>query len=76
MRDFTSLTEREILALAIGAEEEDGRIYADFADRLRETYPESAKIFLDMSVEENDHRRSLLDLYAEKFGQHIPLIRR
>jgi rubrerythrin len=76
MRDFTSLTEREILALAIGAEEEDGRIYADFADRLRETYPESAKIFLDMSAEENDHRRSLLDLYAEKFGQHIPLIRR
>jgi rubrerythrin len=76
MRDLTSLTEREILALAIGAEEEDGRIYADFADRLRETYPESAKIFLDMSAEENDHRRSLLDLYAEKFGQHIPLIRR
>jgi rubrerythrin len=76
MRDFTSLTEREILALAIGAEEEDGRIYADFADRLRETYPESAKIFLDMSAEENDHRRSLIDLYAEKFGQHIPLIRR
>jgi rubrerythrin len=62
--------------LAIGAEEEDGRIYADFADRLRETYPESAKIFLDMSAEENDHRRSLIDLYAEKFGQHIPLIRR
>jgi rubrerythrin len=76
MREFKTLTEREILALAIGAEEEDGRIYADFAERLRETYPESAKIFLDMSVEENEHRRSLMDLYAEKFGQHIPLIRR
>ena len=36
MRNFTDLTEREILALAIGAEEEDSRIYADFADRLRE----------------------------------------
>jgi len=76
MRDLSTLTEREILALAIGAEEEDGRIYADFAERLRETYPESAKIFSEMSAEENDHRRSLIDLYAEKFGQHIPLIRR
>jgi rubrerythrin len=76
MRSFDALTEREILALAISAEEEDGRIYADFADRLRETYPDSAKIFADMSVEENEHRRSLIDLYAGKFGQHIPLIRR
>jgi rubrerythrin len=76
MRNLDQLSEREILALAIGAEEEDGRIYADFAERLRDDYPESAKIFLDMSAEENDHRRSLIDLYAEKFGQHIPLIRR
>jgi rubrerythrin len=76
MRSLTELTEREILALAISAEEEDGRIYADFAERLRDDYPESAKIFLDMSVEENEHRRSLIDLYALKFGQHIPLIRR
>lgn len=76
MRDFPSLTEREILALAISAEEEDGRIYADFAERLRTDYPDSARIFLDMSAEENEHRRSLIDLYAEKFGQHIPLIRR
>jgi rubrerythrin len=76
MRNLDQLSEREILALAIGAEEEDGRIYADFAERLREDYPESAKIFTDMSAEENDHRRSLIDLYAEKFGQHIPLIRR
>ncbi len=76
MRSLNELSEREILALAIGAEEEDGRIYADFAERLRTEYPDSAKIFLDMSAEENDHRRSLIDLYALKFGQHIPLIRR
>ncbi len=76
MRDFTTLTEREILALAISAEEEDGRIYADFSERLREDYPDSARIFHDMSAEENEHRRSLIDLYAERFGQHIPLIRR
>jgi rubrerythrin len=76
MRDFPSLSEKEVLALAISAEEEDGRIYADFAERLREDYPDSAQIFADMSAEENEHRRSLIDLYAEKFGQHIPLIRR
>ncbi len=76
MRDFTTLSEREVLALAIGAEEEDGRIYADFAERLRETYPASAKIFQEMSAEEGEHRRSLIDLYLDKFGPHIPLVRR
>jgi rubrerythrin len=76
MRTIDDLTEREVLALAISAEEEDGRIYADFAERLRQDYPESAKIFDDMSVEENGHRRSLIDLYVAKFGNHIPLIRR
>jgi rubrerythrin len=76
MRTIDDLTEREVLALAISAEEEDGRIYADFAERLREDYPESAKIFEEMSGEENEHRRSLIDLYIEKFGNHIPLIRR
>jgi len=76
MRTIDDLTEREVLALAISAEEEDGRIYADFAERLRGGYPESAKIFEEMSAEENEHRRSLIDLYVEKFGNHIPLIRR
>ncbi len=76
MRTIDELSEKEILALAISAEEEDGRIYADFADRLRQDYPESAKIFEEMSAEENEHRRSLIDLFVEKFGNHIPLIRR
>jgi rubrerythrin len=76
MRPIDDLTEKEVLALAISAEEEDGRIYADFAERLRTDYPESAKIFDDMSAEENEHRRSLIDLYRQKFGEHIPLIRR
>ncbi|MBV8473335.1 MAG: rubrerythrin [Hyphomicrobiales bacterium] len=76
MRNFVDLSEREILALAIGAEEEDGRIYADFAEGLRENYPASARVFDEMAAEENEHRRSLLDLFVSKFGQHIPLIRR
>lgn len=34
-RRFDSLNEREILALAIASEEEDGRIYAVYAEKLR-----------------------------------------
>ncbi len=76
MRDFSDLTEREILALAIGSEEEDARIYADFAEGLRADYPHTATMFTEMAAEEGEHRRRLIDLYREKFGEHIPLIRR
>jgi len=76
MRNFSELTERELLALAIANEEEDGRIYADIADGLRDDYPASAHMFQDMAAEENEHRRDLIALYQQKFGEHIPLIRR
>jgi rubrerythrin len=76
MRSFNDLTEREILALAISNEEEDGRIFADFAEGLRDDYPASAHVFTDMAAEENEHRRRLIDLFVEKFGDHIPLVRR
>ncbi len=76
MRSFTDLNERELLALAISAEEEDGRIYADFAHELTADYPDSARMFSDMALEENEHRRSLIDLFSARFGNHIPLVRR
>jgi rubrerythrin len=76
MRDFSELSEREVLALAIGAEEEDGRIYNDLVERMREEYPATAKIFSEMAGEESEHRHKLLELYREKFGEHIPLVRR
>ena len=75
-RKFKDLSEREILALAIGLEEEDGRVYADFADGLRETYPATAKLFEDMREEESAHRAALIATYRARFGEHIPLIRR
>ena len=75
-RKFKDLSEREILALAIAAEEEDGRVYADFADGLRETYPATAKLFEDMREEESQHRSRLIETYRERFGEHIPLVRR
>ena len=76
MRSFDSLTEKEILALAISLEEEDERVYADFADALRETYPASATVFGRMREEESTHRRRLIDMFRQRFGDHIPLIRR
>jgi erythrin-vacuolar iron transport family protein len=76
MKKFHELTEREVLALAIALEEEDERVYADFAEGLRQDYPASAAMFEGMREEESGHRRRLIDLYRQKFGEHIPLIRR
>src|SRR3990172_1024240 len=73
---FSELTDREVLALAIQNEEEDGRIYREFAERMRAPYPASAEIFVAMAEEENEHRRRLLELFQERFGDNIPLIRR
>jgi rubrerythrin len=76
MPNFDSLSEREILALAISLEEEDERIYADFAEGLRQNFPASAAVFDGMRDEESGHRRRLIELFREKFGDHIPLLRR
>src|SRR3981189_826169 len=76
MRNFDSLSEREILALAISLEEEDERVYADYAEGLRVTFPASAAIFDGMREEESGHRHRLIELYQKRFGNHIPLIRR
>jgi erythrin-vacuolar iron transport family protein len=76
MKKFDDLTEREVLALAITLEEEDERVYSDFAEGLRADYPGTAQMFDGMREEESGHRRRLIELYRQKFGEHIPLIRR
>ena len=73
---FRDLNEAQILALAITSEEEDGRIYRDFAEGLRVDFPATAELFTRMADEESGHRHRLLDLYQKKFGPHVPLIRR
>jgi rubrerythrin len=75
-KNFKDLSEEEILALAISNEETDGRVYADFAARLKDNYPATAKIFQEMEAEEDRHRRELIDEFRRRFGDHIPLIRR
>jgi rubrerythrin len=76
MKRFADLTEQEVLALAITNEEEDSRIYRGFADGLRAQFPASAQVFDEMAEEEVRHRGLLFDLYREKFGDYLPLIRR
>src|SRR5260370_4678275 len=76
LKKFKDLTEKEILAIAIGAEEEDGRIYGEFADALREEYPSTAEMFEAMRQEEVGHRDRLFAMFRQRFGDHIPLIRR
>ncbi len=76
MRTFESLTEQEILALAISLEEDDARIYEDFADGLKNDYPEQSEKFKELRRQEDTHRHRLLELYRSRFGDHVPMIRR
>ncbi|WFR95419.1 iron exporter MbfA [Rhizobium tumorigenes] len=75
-RPFKSLTEQEVLAVAIAAEEDDSRIYLAYADTLRPKYPASAKVFEDMAEVESTHRKMLIEMHRRRFGERIPLIRR
>jgi erythrin-vacuolar iron transport family protein len=75
-RRFSDLSEQEVLALAISSEEDDGRIYRSYADRLRGQYPASAAVFDGMAVEEDGHRQRLIALHRIRFGEVIPLLRR
>ena len=73
---FTELDEREILALAVALEEEDGRIYRDFAEKLKACHPAIASILESMCAEESAHQARLLETYKLEFGDHIPFVRR
>ncbi len=75
-RRFHDLSEQEILALAISAEEDDARIYQTYAQSVRETFPGSAALLDGMAEEEGEHRQKLIDLHKARFGDQIPLIRR
>ncbi len=75
-KSFHQLTEQEILALAISLEEEDGQIFGEFAERLRQEYPDTAAALKSMQQEESTHRHWLIEAYRARFGEHIPAISR
>lgn len=72
MEQVAQLSDREILALAITLEAERGRFYSDHAEALQENCPASAKVFVEMAEKDEPHRRKLVALYQEKFGEHMP----
>lgn len=75
-RNFRDLSAPEVLALAISLEEEDARIFREFARLLRANYPKASASLDAMCAQEDGHRRRLIEMFREKFGEEIPLVRR
>jgi rubrerythrin len=75
-RNFKQLAAPEVLGLAISLEEEDARIFREFARLLRPNFPKAAATLDGMAAQEDQHRRRLIDLFRKKFGEEIPLVRR
>ena len=73
---FSELSEKEVLALAISLEEDDARIYVDYADRPKADFPNTAKLLTTMQHEELLHAQRLIANYPAQFGEHIPFIQR
>jgi rubrerythrin len=74
-RRFRDLSASEVLALAISLEEEDGRTLGEYARLLRPNYPKAAAGLDAMRAEEDGHRHRLINLFKQKFGEEIPLVR-
>ena len=64
-----------MLALAISLEEDDARIYGDFATRLKDRFPATAKMLEVMRAEEQRHASRLIAMHRERYGDHIPFVR-
>ena len=73
---FDALNEQEILALAIDSEENDSRIYGEFAERLHADFPDTAKTLRAMRDQELGHAHLLMETYKASFGEHLVFIRR
>ena len=74
-RSFKDLSPSEVLALAISLEEDDARIYGDFAGRLKERFPSTAEMLETMRDEERTHAARLIEMHRQRYGDHIPFVR-
>ena len=75
-RSFHELNEQEILALAITSEEDDSRIYGQFAERLKGQYPATARTLITMRDEELGHAHRLMETFKASYGENLPFVRR
>ncbi|MFG1345326.1 ferritin family protein [Xanthobacter autotrophicus DSM 431] len=75
-RRFSDLSEKEVLALAVSSEEDDARVYSDYAQLLHADYPDTAKVFESMAAQERGHAANLTREFERRYGDHVPLLRR
>lgn len=68
-RDFSSLSPREALWVAIGIEERNAQIYENYAKMFSGYDAETVGIFQEMADEERQHKRALEERYRERFGR-------
>jgi len=67
MKNFSELTEQELLALAVSLEEEDIRSYGDLAEFLHDTHPGTAKLFASMA----ERRTSIVTACSLSIGRNL-----
>lgn len=76
LHKLENLTEREILALAVSAAEEDRKIFLSYSEEFKENYPQESLFFLNQAELKKNQYDKLLQVFYRHFGTTVPLIRR
>ena len=70
-KKFQDLNDNEILSLAIDSLEEDIKLYDEYSSHFLINYPETSKMFKQMSILKNKNRKKLVELHKKKFGDTL-----
>lgn len=70
---FQDLNDNEILSLAIDSLEEDIKLYDEYSSHFLINYPETSKMFKQMSILKNKNRKKLVELHKKKFGETLSI---
>lgn len=70
-KKFQDLNDNEILSLAIDSLEEDIKLYDEYSSHFLINYPETSKMFKQMSILKNKNRKKLVELHKKKYGETI-----
>lgn len=71
MQEFTDLSPREVLALAIAIEERNCNRYKEWSARFKPYDHAASGILDDLAREEEQHKRYLARRYFEIFGERV-----
>ena len=72
-KKFQDLNDNEILSLAIDSLEEDIKLYDEYSSHFLINYPETSKMFKQMSILKNKNRKKLVELHKKKFGETLSI---